>query len=380
MIDKPLLLALKGLNSQVVTAGKSVVASEYLATGGYIINPATAADQGLTTLNILYVDPTGPAAATETATTIAVPPGSTYKLPPNPNLGVWVNSNASGHKFTVVQIVPRIELEDEYIKGPFPPDGPTGVTNNPIPSYLYQEYTPDNDLQAFVAAFNSMQQDIIDTFNGLNLPIYTQDPVSSALLDWVGQGVYGYKRPYIYIINNTPLGPLNTYTFNPEQNVGPIPINMIFWTQPQGVGLSDDDLYRRCLTWHISKREGKYFNVEWLKKRVAKFCYGENGTQPNIDQTYQISVTFGIGFEVTIRFVLYVRTVIGGAICNMFGCNGTAAILGMIASPNNVIPLNTIFSTLVTLPDVPYMQQFKEAVQCNVLELPFQFQYVVQIG
>ena len=73
------------------------------------------------------------------------------------------------------------ELVNNYIPpesvpqtGTFPPSGPTTQTQL-LPSYIYQEYSDDDDLQAFAASYNSLAQQYINTLNSLNLPIYTSD-------------------------------------------------------------------------------------------------------------------------------------------------------------------------------------------------------------
>jgi len=158
---------------------------------------------------------------------------------------------------------------------------------NTIPSYLYAQYSDDDDLQAFVASYNTITQKYVDTFNQLNLPIYTG--LSGALLDWVGQGVYGYPRPTLPASGASVIGPVNTY--------GPdffVPLN----TQESTVAtnyVTTDDIYKRLLTWHFYKGDGKTFNIEWFKRRIKRFLIGSEGTAPFIDQTYDISVNFSPG-------------------------------------------------------------------------------------
>jgi hypothetical protein len=363
------VVPIRGLNTQVVTAGQSVTVAGSDAIGGYIINPATVADQGnLSSLHILYVDPTGPAKTVNFGTTVAIQPGGYYSFPSNVTTGIWVNSKASGHKFTAVQIIPegavppsQQNLLANYTIGNFPPTGPTGLLS-PIPSYLYQEYSDDDDLQAFVAAQNSMMQDIIDTFNGLNLPIYTKNPVSDKLLDWVAQGVYGINRPILVSGQYKTLGPYNTGEYNTQE------YNYWDLLYPNQLAVTNDDIFRRIITWHVSKREGKYFTIPWLKKRIMKFLIGTNGTQPNVDQHYQISITFGPNSEVTIRFVLGIRTITGGAIYNANNFK------------YNTMKYNELDSTYTPLPPLPNMVDFARAVSSGVLELPFQFTWNVEIG
>ena len=345
-----------GIRFVVLAAGISVQVSEANAIGGYIYNPITPYDQGLSQTAVLYVCPTGPAASVETNTTVALQPGGRYEIPPESEYGIWVNSNSSGHNFVVVQIFPLEPPPPPYIKGNFPPVGPTGVLK-PIRSYLYEQYSDDSDLQAFVAAYNSMQQDIVDTFNALNLPIYTKDPISGALLDWVGQGLYGMARPSLTYNFPKIFGPYNTYEYNVQT------YNQYLYQFPTDIALTNDDIYRRVITWHFHKGDGKYFSVEWLKKRVMRFLLGINGTSPNIDNTYQISVTFGASCDVTIRIVLIERTIVDGAIYN----NDSFQY--------NVMQYNQLNTTAVNYPPLPNTTDFADAVRSGVLELPFMFNW-----
>jgi hypothetical protein len=377
------LTPIPGSINQVITAGKSVLVSSFRASDGYIVNPGPQImgvgygedDYGVgsydaTTIefNILYVDPTGPAATKVTATTVAIQPGGRYRLPPSVSPGVWVNSKTSGHTFTVIQIVPesllpptQAELDAKFKKGNFPPSGPTGVLA-PIPSYLYQQYSMDDDLQGFVAAYNSMMQDIVDTFNALNLPIYTQAPISGALLDWVGNGLYGYPRPALTYSSGFVFGPYNTFVFNRPNWA----YNKQYVALPSPTILANDDIYRRCITWHFYKNDGKYFGIDWLKKRVMRWLTGTNGAALNIDQTYQVSITFNPYGQLTIRIINGIRTVVSGAIYN--------SKKGMVFNSANSVynGLGTIYQAYTPL---PYEQQFKAAILSRVLELPFQYTY-----
>lgn len=359
---------LPGFSDCVDKAGTAVLVAAADAVDGYIINPLTIIDQGIKNLSVLYVDPTGPAGTIETATTVAIQPGGRYDFPPNVAFGIWVNSFSTGHKFTAVQIVPialvpktQDQLQALYKRGNFPPPRVTGVTR-PIPSYLYQEYSDDDDLQAFVMAYNKMMQDIVDTFNGLNLPVYTNPNIFGALLDWVAAGVYGFWRPSLSSGLYKQYGPYNTNQYNTEQ------YNQYQKLYPDIISATNDDLFKRILTWHISKRDGKYFNIEWLKKRIMRFLFGLNGSQPNIDNTYQISITFGPNYNCTIRFISSQRNIIGGAMYNqnLFTYNSKM--------------YNDLNSDFFLITPLPYIDMFQEAVQSGILELPFQFNWTIVIG
>ncbi len=137
---------------------------------------------------------------------------------------------------------------------PFPPTGPVGMTKI-IPSYLYQEYTDDDDLQAFVDAYNGLAQNVLDTLNDLNLPIYTQPIIAGALLDWVALGLYGMARPPLSSQKQDVIGPLNTYVLNG------LPFNTLKVLSQAVIVTTTDDIFKRILTWHLFKGDGKVLNV-----------------------------------------------------------------------------------------------------------------------
>jgi hypothetical protein len=89
-----------------------------------------------------------------------------------------------------------------------------------------------------------------------------------------------------------------------------------------------------------------------------RFLVGEDGTAPNIDQTYQISVTFGPNSGVNINLLSGISKLIGGAIYNRFALNK--------------VRFNETILSIEPLTPLPNALIFKEAVQSGVLELPFQ--------
>lgn len=239
----------------------------------------------------------------------------------------------------------------------FPPSGQTTLTET-IPSYLYQQYSDDDDLQAFVAAFNDLAQEYVDWFASIGLPVYTGVEIVGPLLDWVAQGLYGMTRPTLSTGKNQDLGPYNTYTFGTQL------LGRFKFIGPQNITATSDDVFKRILTWHFYKGDGKVFNIRWLKRRVMRFLLGVNGTDLNIDQTYQVSVTFGVGNQVVINLITGLRVVTGGLIFGRtrFGTTAFGA-------------LTTHFVSLGPVPAlVPVLQ---EGIASGALELPFQFTYVV---
>ena len=161
----------------------------------------------------------------------------------------------------------------------WPPSGPTSV-QNVIPAYPYVQYQDDDEVTAFFEAYNIYAQAYVDWFNALNLPIYTQDPVSGLLLDWIAEGLYGIGRPG-----------LPTSTGEPEQGpVNSLPLNGYRPGLPETYTATSDDTFRRCITWLFYKGDGKTFNPRWLKRRINRFLTGFNGTDVPNDTTYNVSV------------------------------------------------------------------------------------------
>lgn len=160
-----------------------------------------------------------------------------------------------------------------------------------IPSYLYEEYADDENVQAFVSAFNDMAQEYLDWFNVVGLPIYSG--LSGGLLDWVGLGLYGVPRPVLPFGVSTNDGLYGDLMYG-AMAYGDTSISS------SGSFVTDDDTYKRCLTWQLYKGDGKQFTISWLKKRVMRFLNGIDGASLLVDQTYDVSVMFPSGDGVDI--------------------------------------------------------------------------------
>jgi hypothetical protein len=415
---------IRGLTTVVTTAGKSVLVNDgtFGTTGGLIVNPAHVEDQliGSPIPAPLFLNVLGPAILPPNppAGTIALQPGQEFLCPPL--CIVWVNSQYDNHHFTAffssvynpppAQPVPPGPGLTIGAPGAFPPAGPTGL-QTVIKSYLYQEYTDDDDCQGFVDAQNQMQQNYVDTFNNLNLPIYSKNPISGAVLDWVAWGLYGMRRPALTSGMPLIVGAINTWGYAGTQieELGPtvelqVPaINQILKLTPYNINIISDDFYRRVLTWHLYKGDGKYFNIRWLKRRVWRFIYGVDGIgvesipdfyppnlsddgapYPQIADTEQISVGVGANRSVQIRFVLGERDVLGGTMLNRFGCNGIGPVA--IADDDTTIDtsfpiaLNQLVTSFEYFPPLPYMNEFQQALASGVLEIPAPWNFTVAVG
>src|ERR1700754_959742 len=114
-----------------------------------------------------------------------------------------------------------------------------------IPSYAYDQFSDDEAIQAFVSSFNGLAQGYLDFFNSTPLSVYTSPNISGALLDWIGQGIYGIERPIISSITSTLVS--SAYNTAPY-NVGPYGVLKV--KKSGSVSIVDDDIYKRTLTWH----------------------------------------------------------------------------------------------------------------------------------
>lgn len=295
----------------------------------------------------------------------------------------------------------------------FVPGTTVGATNpclqTVIPSYLYEQYTDDDDLQAFVSAYNTIAQEYVTWLNAVGLPVYTGPLIVDGLLDWVAQGLYGVGRPVLSTGHQNTLGPFNTYdldslAFNAvgvEGNLVYTPVN--------------DDIFKRVLTWKLYKGDGKIIDIRWLKRRVLRFLLGANGTDVDTANTEQISVTFDFGTGVTITtltdtFIPVIRySPFNKYVFNGFGYNilhlgsrlrqtiSTSThgnqvsinLLSRVATSiqgaffnkflGNSIVFNKYAATYQSFSPLPNVEVFKEAVEQGVLDMPFQFKTVVNI-
>jgi len=344
----------------VITGGTPVSAIHALVSGGVIWNPLNASDQGLAVAEPLYLSEVGTPGLVANQTTFELLPGQFYFATPNSNSSILVNAATSGHKFTSILWQPAPPFLTPII-GVFPPSGPTGLTTS-LPAYLYQQYTDDDDLQAFVVAYNAYTQEFVNWFNTINLPIYTQSQIFGSLLDWVAAGIYGILRPVLSSGTFHSVGPYNTQFFN-EKNA----YNGFRFIGSSNVTVTTDDIFKRIITWHFFKGDGKYFSPLWLKRRILRFLFGENGVDFD-GPTYSISVTFGVNQQLNITIISGFRTVTRAEIYN-------PTMPGM--SYNKFGPYNSVRSTFASQVVPALATIFKEAVDTGALELPFQFSPVI---
>lgn len=239
---------------------------------------------------------------------------------------------------------------------PFPPAAPQSL-QNVIPSYLYKEFDDDDDLQAFVYAYNLLAQIYVSWFNQIELPIYTG--LSGALLDWVGQSpLYGIARPTLYsgqpesegLIASGEIALLEIADFQIVNNI-------------TDLAVTSDDVYQRILTWYAYDGDGRQFSAQWLRRRVARFLYGAGGTDFT-KPVQNISIIFG-GGSLAITIISGIATGIDGLIAQ--------DEIGLLEIGQVDFAL-----TPVAVPTIA--PQFVEAVNTGTLELPAKFNVTCQIG
>lgn len=349
------------LASVINNGGSPLVVAYAPMVGGYVYNPGTAAQQGLAMPETLYVDIVNVAGLFNGAnggTTIAIEPGRSFTFPENLEGGrVTVNAASAGHRFSGVVYQPGADYQPPTSN--FPPSQPTTLsTLGPLASRLYDQYNDDDDLLTFVASYNTLANEYVSFFATANLPIYTG--LSGTLLDWVGQGLYGIERPALPSGTTQVIGPFNTYQFNTQ------PFNVDVIEGPPDYFLTSDDVYKRIMTWHVYKGDGKQFNIKWLKRRVMRFLTGDNGTAGQTDTTYPVGVTFGTDNQVNINLQSIHRTANGGAI---FG-------FGLF----NSFMFNELDTVSFNMPVSPLAPVFKAAMDAGVLEFPFQYTPIVNVN
>jgi hypothetical protein len=173
----------------------------------------------------------------------------------------------------------------------FPPSAPTTMTAL-IPSYLYQQYADDDNLHAFVNAYNIMAKWFVDWFNQINLAYYPT--LRGDLLDWVAGGLYGMQRPSLSMQTFIQIGGYNTAPYDTQAYDEATTISTPTFCK------INDDIFCRMITWHHYKGDGYLYSTRWLKRRVHRFLNGPYGVAPDDDTTFDVSVSHS-GTTITIN-------------------------------------------------------------------------------
>lgn len=203
---------------------------------------------------------------------------------------------------------------------------PYAMLSQTIGSYLYFQYQDDPTLPAFIEAYNAMTQTYVTWFNTINLPVWTSPTISGPLLDWVANGIYGIPRPVLTTSSSSVTGPIATFA------IATNPIAARTEVDSGTATIATDDIYKRVMTWNLYKGDGMQFTTAWLKRRIARFLAGQNGVDPGIEDTFNVSIAEAPG------------------------------------------------TFTITLPTGGVSVQLQQCFANNVLSLPFQYTYEVYIG
>ncbi|WP_199557689.1 hypothetical protein [Enterobacter roggenkampii] len=219
-----------------------------------------------------------------------------------------------------------------------------------IKSYLYTQYNDDDDLQAFVTAYNEMAQQTYEWMRQANLPVFVGGYNAGDQLKWIARGIYGVKPPVLVSGKRSAYGPFNAMLFNQLPFNGRKVVN-----QSDQVVVSDD-LFKRIMTWNFYKGDGFYFTIPWLKRRVMRFLTGIDGVDVVNDQRWSISVLFSDS-GASISIIKGFRKLTASSIFN--------------ASSFNARAFNQKSSILIKSNDYEYADLFKQAFDSGLLHIPF---------
>ncbi|MBM1020718.1 hypothetical protein EIC82_01240 [Enterobacter sp. A11] len=219
-----------------------------------------------------------------------------------------------------------------------------------IKSYLYTQYNDDDDLQAFVTAYNEMAQQTYEWMRQANLPVFVGGYNAGDQLKWIAKGIYGVKPPVLVSGKRSAYGPFNAMLFNQLPFNGRKVVN-----QSDQVVVSDD-LFKRIMTWNFYKGDGFYFTIPWLKRRVMRFLTGIDGVDVVNDQRWSISVLFSDS-GASISIIKGFRKLTDSSIFN--------------ASSFNARAFNQKSSILIKSNDYEYADLFKQAFDSGLLHIPF---------
>ncbi len=153
-----------------------------------------------------------------------------------------------------------------------------------IPAVAYQEYIDDLNVVAFFDSYTALSQDYLNYSNSTPLSVWSNAAIAGPLLDWIGQGIYGISRPVFSSLVRKFRAGINALPLNS------VALNSGKLFQSGTATLATDDYYRRVLTWWLYVGNGRQFNVEVLRLKVARFIYGVDGTDVTLSQAQTIHI------------------------------------------------------------------------------------------
>lgn len=229
----------------------------------------------------------------------------------------------------------------------------TGMLADVIPSYPYLEYSDDSDVQAFFSTYNNLAQGYVNWFNSTPLGLYTSPNITGQLLDWTAQGIYGIARPVISSLQTRTVGAVNSFPANT------LPANTLKLLRSGNAQEASDDVYKRTLTWILFKGDGLQASVTWLRKRIARFIYGANGSDVPLSDAINVGIV-----QPTLPAT---------------GSLGTVPLNTRALNTRLVRNQKAAHTLQIVLPSSTIATQFANLLQQGYLPVPFQVSLTVQL-
>ena len=232
-------------------------------------------------------------------------------------------------------------------------ESPTQQPIQNVPrAYPYDQYSDDPNVSAFFTAYTQIAQGYLQWYNQNCLGLYTGQ--SGPLLDWIGPNLYGLPRPVVGTQSQTQQGAIGTFASG-TQAIG---INKI--TRNDTAQSVSDDIYKRYLTMWLYMGDGKQMSIDWIRRRVARFLFGANGSDIPVQDIQQVSVAIPL--------------------MPRRGAIGTFAIGTQAIA---VLPAQTkyaVHALNIGIPSGNVSTQFQLLFNAGLLPLPFQINFTVSIG
>lgn len=219
-----------------------------------------------------------------------------------------------------------------------------------IPAYLYQQYSDDENLRAFIDTYNSLAQKIYDWLKNANLAVYAGNGHAGQQLRWLLKGLYGADAPILMNRRQRSYGAYNALAFNQ------FAVNAWDVVTSDSEVETSDDLFKRVMTWNFYKGDGFHFTIPWLKRRVLRFLTGVNGADVVNDQRWSVSVLFSDA---------------GAAVSIINGYRELTETAMFNTSEYNSRSFNEAKSTLYKANSYGYATLFKQAFEGGILHMPF---------
>jgi len=220
-----------------------------------------------------------------------------------------------------------------------------------IPSYLYAQYNDDENLQSFVSTFNAMAQGYLQFAIQNNPGVYTNVNISGPFLDFVGSQLYGIQRPATGTLTITKRGAWGSVPYLS------LPYGYMRVVESGSASLVSDDIYKRVLTWFLYLGDGKQMSVQWIKRRIARFLFGADGGDVNVDTYFQVSV-----YQPSLPPT---------------GAYGTVAYARVAYANENIKTAIAKHNYAVDIPSSVTASIFQDLVASGVLPLPFQIRFSI---